>query len=168
MNVDFYKELHNREQGRRTDIDNAINIPIGLITLIIGLISYFFQEKIEFLKECYAKCFIFLIIISLLISIFYIAKGFNDLLKGYEYAYLPKPIELFNYENEVSIFNSNVDEAEKQNYEAYLKENLARIATINKQINDKRLEYLHYAKKFIIIAFILTIFLIIIFVIKNI
>jgi len=167
MNVDFYKELHNRELNRRKEIEDGINIPIGLITLMIGLISYFFQEESQFLKECLSKILIILIILALLISAFYISMAFNNFLKGYEYEYLPKPKELFNYESGVTEFNSTVKKSERENFEYYLKENFAKIADFNKSINDKRAEYLSYSKKAIIVALIFSLILVLIFILKN-
>ncbi len=167
MNVDFYKELHNRELNRRKEIEEGINIPIGLITLMIGLISYFFQEQTAFLQECLSKVLMIIIILSLLISAFYISMAFNNFLKGYEYEYLPKPKELFNYENGITEYNSAVKKSERENFEFYLKENYATIADINKALNDKRAEYLFYSKKAIIVALIFSLILVLIFILKN-
>ena len=160
MNVDFYKELHNRELTRRKEIEDGINMPIALVTLMIGFISYLFQEHKEFLIECYSKVLVFAIVLSLLVSAFFIVMSFNNFLKGYEYEYLPKPKELFDYENNVSKFNTSVNESEKENYEYYLKENFAQIADYNKKINDKRSEYLFYSKKAIIVALVFSLILI--------
>lgn len=167
MNVDFYKELHTREQNRRKEIDDGINIPVGIITLMIGLISYFFQEQSNFLKECFSKFLIFIIILSLLIASFYISMAFNNFLKGYEYEYLPKPMELFDYENEISEFNSTVKKVERENFEFYLKENFAKIADFNKSINDKRANYLSISKKLIIVSLLFSLILVLYFIIKT-
>lgn len=167
MNIDFYKELHNRELSRRKEIEDGINIPIGIITLMIGLISYFFQEQTDFLQECLSKTLIIVIFSSLLVSAFFITMTFNNFLKGYEYEYLPKPKELFDYENELIKFNSSVKKPERVSFEYYLKENFANIANYNKSINDKRSEYLSYSKKAIIFALVFSLILVFIFILKN-
>lgn len=149
MNIEFYKELHNRELTRRKEIEDGINIPIALITLLIGLVTYFIKDEKLFLENCYVKTLLILIIFSLLISAFYIAKSYNNLFKGFEYANLPLPKKLFDYEIELENYNSQVDESEKENFQLYLKENFATMAEFNKIINDKRSVNLHLSKKYI-------------------
>ncbi len=168
MDVDFYKELHTRELNRRKEIEDGINVPIGLITLLIGLISYFIKEENSFLQNCFSKILIVLVIIFLLISAFFIVMAFNNFLNSFEYEYLPNPKELYNYEIKVSDFNFTVKKSEQEDFSSYLKENFASIADYNKKINDKRSEYLANSKKFIILSLIFSIILIIIFILKNI
>lgn len=36
----FYKSLYDRELARRLDLDSALNIPIGIIAILIAIISY--------------------------------------------------------------------------------------------------------------------------------
>ena len=44
MNLEFYKNKFEREQKRRVDLDNAMNLPILVSTLIMGLNSYVIKD----------------------------------------------------------------------------------------------------------------------------
>lgn len=46
MNLEFYKGKFEREQKRRGDLDNAMNLPILVLTLIMGLNSYILKEHV--------------------------------------------------------------------------------------------------------------------------
>ena len=40
----FYKSIYDRELRRRIDLDNSINIPITILTLVVGLNSIYIHE----------------------------------------------------------------------------------------------------------------------------
>ncbi|KAF2518013.1 hypothetical protein [Flavobacterium foetidum] len=168
MDIEFYKELHNRELTRRKEVEDGVNIPIGLITLLIGLISYFTKDESVFLKNYYVKALIILMIIFLLISSFYIARAYNGLFKGFEYENLPLSKKLLDYENEVEDYNKDAEESEKINFEDYLKNNFAEMAEHNKIINDERSVNLHLSKKYIFLSVTLSLVLILIYLTKTI
>lgn len=166
MNLEFYKELHNRELARRKEIEDSVNIPIALITLLIGLITYYLKDEKLFLEVYHIKILLILIIISLLISSFFIAKSYNNLFKGFEYAYLPLPKQLFDYEIELKSYYTIVDKTGEEEFEAYLKENFAFIAELNKIINDKRSYNLYLSKKCILVSLMFSLILILSYLIK--
>lgn len=167
MNTEFYKELHNRELKRRKEIEGGVNIPIALITLIIGLISYFLKDEKILMQNFLVKILLILIIISLLISSLYIAKSYNNLFKGFEYENLPLPNKLLDFEIEIQNYNIESSEDEKMDFENYLRENFADMAAVNKLINDQRSVNLHLSKKYILISILLSLTLILIYLLKT-
>ena len=44
MNFEFYRSKFEREQRRRVDLDNVMNLPIVVSTIIMGLNSYVIRE----------------------------------------------------------------------------------------------------------------------------
>lgn len=40
----FYKSIYDRELKRRIDLDNSINIPITILTLVVGLNTIYIYE----------------------------------------------------------------------------------------------------------------------------
>lgn len=167
MNTEFYKELHNRELKRRKEIEDGVNIPVALITLIIGLITYFLKDEKILMQTFLVKILLILIIISLLISSLYIAKSYNNLFKGFEYENLPLPNKLLDFEIEIQNYNIESSEDEKMDFENYLRENFADMAAFNKLINDQRSVNLHLSKKYIFISILLSLTLILIYLLKT-
>lgn len=167
MNTEFYKELHNRELKRRKEIEDGVNIPVALITLIIGLITYFLKDEKILMQTFLVKILLILIIISLLISSLYIAKSYNNLFKGFEYENLPLPNKLLDFEIEIQNYNIESSEDEKMDFENYLRENFADMAAFNKLINDQRSVNLHLSKKYIFISILLSLILILIYLLKT-
>lgn len=161
MNVDFYKELHNREFNRKKELDDAANLPLGLVTLMVGLVTYFINEGNTILNFVFFKVIICIMIAFLMVSCFFIILSLNNFLKGYSYKYLPMPSDLFKFENETLSYNSqkSVEEEKKIDYSTYLKEKFSEIATVNKKINDKRGLYLYRSKLFLTLTFILSLVL---------
>lgn len=163
MSIELYEKLHDRELSRKKDIENGISAPIGLITLIIGLLSFFVKSEKHFTQNCVIKVVIILIIISLLTSIYYVAKSYNNLLEGFEYENLPFPNELLAYEMEISKYNEQVDESEEESFIKYLIVNYANMAEHNKILNDERGVHLHLSKKFIVFAILFSVILVLLY-----
>jgi mannitol/fructose-specific phosphotransferase system IIA component len=50
--LEYFKSLFDREQVRKVELNNEVNIPIGIITLISGGVILVFKETVTTLCVC--------------------------------------------------------------------------------------------------------------------
>ncbi len=164
--LEYFKSLFDREQIRKVELNNEVNIPIGIITLISGGVILVFKETVS--SFC-SFDFILIVVIGLLlmVSVLYIAKSYNNLFKGFNYSYLPDSKELYNHRKELKEYNRKIKKGERESFKKYLIENYAELNSANMKINRSRLDDLYVAKTLVLIALILTIILIFSFMIIN-
>ncbi len=167
--LSFYKSIFDKEQNRRNELNNAINQPITLVTVLVGLL-YFIYNKVDLKDFSFINSIIIIILIysicSFLICVYYLALSFNNLLKGFEYKDFPKTDELFNYNKQLEDYNLKVNENEKINFDDYLVEKYVEYSASFVAINDKRSLYLYMGKKSLIVILALEIVTIILLLIK--
>ncbi|MCY0971017.1 hypothetical protein [Chryseobacterium wangxinyae] len=155
--LDFYKNKFERELKRRVDLDNAVNSPILVSSLLVGLNSYIIKEH-EFLKIWDVKDSIIILVlitssILILISCYYIFHSVNNFLNGFEYP----NFDLMSKYREIEVFNNEcANEDEKMDIENIIKNKIVTYSDEATIINDKRSESLFKARKFIILNFITT------------
>lgn len=157
MNLEFYKNKFEREQKRRVDLDNAMNLPILVLSLIMGLNSYVIKEhvfnKVWNVGDSVVIIFLSLSGILLMISSYYIFFGVNNFFKGFSY---PNFDLMIKY-REIELFNNNSPEESKLDIEKIICDKIVAYADESTIINDKRGENLFNARRFIILNFIITI-----------
>ena len=168
--IEFYKSIFDREQTRRNALDNSVNQPITLVTILVGFL-YFLYSKVG-LKDC--SLFSIVVIVAMLACIglflvctYYLALSFNNLLKGFDYKDFPKTQELFDYDKKVESYNLTKGEDQKLNFEKYLIEKYVAYSDSFVEINDKRALNLHKAKKFLIALLAIEIITVILLLTKN-
>ncbi|WP_316634260.1 hypothetical protein [uncultured Flavobacterium sp.] len=167
--IEFLREWFYKEEERKNCLNDSLNIPIGILTALIALISYFFNEFNPTKESIYIKYpFYLFIIISLffwVLSVFKLLQSYNDLYKGYSYLGFPKPSFLKD-ENEILKDylkkhkklldkNTTLEELEKNSLEKLLIECLE----TNVYNNDRKSAYLHSSKIHIINSLILILIL---------
>lgn len=156
----FYKSIYDRELNRRMDIDKSINIPITILTLIIGLNSIytdraFFEDF--FCKLEIVQVMIITIGITILISAFFLIKSYNNLFKGFAYRNLALTKDIREFETkQIPDYNSQVNEEDKLTFETELIERLIKVTDNHTTFNDQRSLDLYRAKTFLIVSLILT------------
>ncbi len=156
----FYKSIYDRELTRRMDLDNSINIPITILTLIIGLNSfypdkYFFKNM--FFELGIVQIMIIIIGLMILISAFFLIRSYNNFFKGFAYRNLALTKEIRKFETEqIPIYNAKLIEETKLIFETELIERIIAVTDNHTIFNDKRSLDLYKAKTFIIISLILT------------
>lgn len=170
-NFDFYKSFYDRELKRRFDLDSALNIPIGLVVLLIGLASYIISTINFCEKIIIAYIITSLTVISvaiIFISIYWLAKSYNNVFKGHRYLNFALTKYLRDYELELENYNSRlVDEKSKIDFEKQLIEKMNHYTDNHILINDYRQISLHVAKSLLICSlFILLITLILVIINK--
>lgn len=167
--LDFYKSIYDRELSRRKNLDDSITIPIGIISLLIGLISFFYTNsdyKAIIMNDYLILSILGLSIISITLSIIFITKSYNNFLRGFDYpnfAYLRQIRELQT--KTIPDYNNKVRPEKHVCFESELIGRLITITDENTKINDRRSFDSYLAKTFIIITltilFISTIYLLI-------
>jgi hypothetical protein len=142
------------------DIDKSINIPITILTLIIGLNSIytdraFFEDF--FCKLEIVQVMIITIGITILISAFFLIKSYNNLFKGFAYRNLALTKDIREFETkQIPDYNSQVNEEDKLTFETELIERLIKVTDNHTTFNDQRSLDLYRAKTFLIVSLILT------------
>jgi len=158
----FYKELYFKENDRRQDVLNSLNIPIAIITALSSVIFFVltnFDNKIGirinyvFYTMVGASCF------CISIAIYYLIRAFSNFAKGYEYSGIPYPQELHDWNNDLIEYYKNNDGTEEdaaKYFEDYLVENFVKQTNYNMDVNDTKLAYIYNSKKFLIMGLVLT------------
>lgn len=156
----LYKSIYDRELNRRMDLDKSINIPITILTLIIGLNSIYTDKAFfeDFFQELeIGQLMIITIGITILISAFFLIKSYNNLFKGFAYRNLALTKEIREFETKlIPSYNAQVGEDDKLNFETELIERLITVTDNHTMFNDKRSLDLYRAKTFLIVSLILT------------
>lgn len=156
----FYKSIYDRELSRRIDLDKSINIPITILTLIVGLNSIYIDKtffEAFFQKIEIAQVVTMTIGITILICAFFLIKSYNNLFKGFAYRNLALTKEIREFETkQIPNYNAQVSKEDKLTFETKLIERLIEITDNQTGFNDKRSLDLYRAKTFLIVSLILT------------
>ena len=156
----LYKSVYDRELNRRNDLDAAINLPITILTVLVAANSYLIRkpEAVHFFGIIVlSNILLALILVSFLVSVFFLTRSYSNLFKGFGYRNLGLTAEIRNFElNEIPKFNDQVDEKRKLNFEKIIIDKLTKLTDDHIMFNDKRSLDLYKAKTFIIVTLILT------------
>lgn len=82
----FYKSIYDRELNRRKDLDAAINLPITILTILVAANSYLISKTDVIHQKSIilaSNIILTLIIISFLVSTFFLTRSYNNLFKGF-------------------------------------------------------------------------------------
>ncbi|MCB0395865.1 MAG: hypothetical protein KDD36_04400 [Flavobacteriales bacterium] len=164
MNLfEFFKELYFKENDRKLELQNALNIPIITVTAIVSILFYF-VTTFSYGKDSYCLNAIFVILsigtaLVLLFSIIHITRSYTGIWTGYDYSYVAgaKKLQdwygdLMQYYNERNGTISDINEAFKQGVLNKFTESIDK----NRLINDLKFKYLFRAKQGLVIAVYLT------------
>lgn len=167
---EFYKGLFDREIQRRNDLDNALSIPVGMITILTAVISYIFPN-LDFKAHSFLSYVIIILLIidagSMIIAVVFLSLSYNNGLKGHKYLMYNAATSLREYELQVAAYNEENKPIERIDYEHNLIQNLNRYTDNHIKINDSRELNLHFAKSALIISLFIVLITIILFIIKK-
>ena len=157
MDLGFYKSKFEREQKRRVDLDNALNLPILVLTLIMGLNSYIIKEHV-FNKIWDFGDSIVLILLSvsgvlLMISSYYVFLAVNNFFKGFDYP----NFDLMTKCREIEIFNKTCPTEKRLDIQEIITDKLVYYSDESTIINDRRGMNLFNARRYIILNFMAVI-----------
>lgn len=164
MNIDriqFYKEFYFKELSRKVELDNAINIPIFIISTIISINVYYLNTS-KGVGIYILTPLAFINSIYVVISIYRISESYFNLGEPYKYSELEGMNEQIKYDK---------SENKAVPFEDHIEESLANAAGINFKINKERTEKIAECKKIlfkiIMITLIATVFYIFTILINN-
>jgi hypothetical protein len=167
----FYKSKFDRELSRRNDLDNAINNPILGITIIFGLTSYILTNHnflCWYIFDFIILGILILSVITILSSLVCVFISINNLFTGFNYPNFGSLKGYRKFQKDLEEYNkSQENESNRKDFETEIVEKIIDFADINTEINDKRALYLHYSRKYIVIAFILTFLNLVLITINN-
>lgn len=147
-NVDLYKEFYFFEINRKHELNNAINIPVLILTLIFSINFYLFSQELIIEINYLGKFLTLISIISVSYSIYFLISSFTNFFKNHFYSEVANMLEILKFD-EVNRESSN-------EFQKYLKEEFAKCSSHNFEINRKRTEDLANSKKGIFISLITT------------
>ncbi|MDH7914623.1 MULTISPECIES: hypothetical protein [Flavobacteriaceae] len=166
-----YRNSYENELKKKDDLDKSINIPILIVTLIFGAVSYF-AKSLNY--ECLNTIdyvilgFIGLTFIILCLGIFRIIISYNNGIKGYEYEITGSAKDYEKYRKELSEFYNEKEKKVESEFEESLITNFIECIDSNTDLNIFRTFQLFLAKRSIIISLILTFITFIVFLLKQI
>jgi len=155
--LEFYKELYFYELERRKELNEAVNVPIGILTAIVGVHIFIYTQDIDkgFLFISMLVCS-YITLIAVVISIFFLLVSFSNFFKPYGYHTLTGGKEYLDHLNKEL---KTKDETEvRKTFEKDLIKELANNSSENLKINIKRSEALANSKVGISTAVVFTAF----------
>jgi len=162
---EFYKEQYSGTLNHKSEINNSLSTPIGILTaLIAGL--FYTLTNFDY-TDSLGLSIVFALMagtaaILLAISIGYLIKAFSDFHNGFEYAYLPDSDVLKQYyDGLIAHYNSQpnsttTDSIIKANkdFENYLIDVYQKSAGINQRNNEAKISYRFQCHSYMIYALI--------------
>ena len=154
--IEFYKSIYDRELKRRFDLDNALNIPIGLIVVLLALIS-FIISNLNFCNNIKANWIIlgltFTSVLLIISGIYFLAKSYNNVFKNHKYLNLPFTYYLREYQLKLESYNAKISNGkDKIDFDSQLIEKLNHYTDNHILVNEFRARNLAYAKTVIILS----------------
>jgi len=161
LKIEFYQDLYRLELERREQLNGALSLPVGLLTLLGGLLVIMLKES-SWIGGAAQVVFLILVgaaTVSLLASAVQLARSFW----GYSFQYLAKSKDLLQWHSKlVSHFREfgSPDtqpelEAERE-FETRAIGRLAEATSFNATQNDRRSEHLFWANGLVLLTLVLT------------
>ena len=160
---DFYKEFHLLEIDRKNSLDEKVNLPILILSILVSVNVFIFSQNSikEFL--CFYIVIGFLILISIIFSIVFLGKSYSNFFFSHYYKELAVMNDILMYEE--GLTNEGREDKEEI-FKNYMKRELAGCATENFNINKKRTVSLARCKQSLFITLSLTIILALFYVVS--
>lgn len=156
QNSNFYKEFYFREIDRKHVLNSAINLPIVVISAIISIYFYLFNQNLDLWVNVIGSISACVVLFILLISLFFLFRSFSNLTKGHKYREIADMQTVLGYEKELT--ENQADKVKiNLDFENYLKDEFAACSAHHFHINKQRTEDIATAKRLLFLAFIFTV-----------
>lgn len=169
IHFDFYKSLYDRELQRRFDLDNALNIPIGLVAILIASASFVVVN----INECDLPSLYWVVlsltaaaVVCIIIAVILLALSYNNLFLGFKYSNFEKSTEWLAYQRKIDLHNQEHPD-DKMDFESEIINKLAVYTDSHSEINNKRQKRLRDAKSFIVASLLILLAALIIVALKK-
>ena len=161
-NFEFYKELYFKENERRMEVQNSMNIPIAVITATAS-VEFYLITTMNYKNGVINNWIFYFLIgfsnIGLLISIFNLIRAFGEFFKGYEYSSIPYVQQLYDWSLNLDKYfkdQGKTTQDAEQHFKKYMVENLIKHTDHNMYVNDQKFTCIFLSKKFLIFSMICT------------
>lgn len=163
--LNFYIDWFYKEADRQTSLNESLNIPIGILTVVFGLLFFMFANFSFSLEENVTiemLFLLFLVITSVLgvAVILYLFASYIGFFTGNGYKALPVPYKLNKQYKELEQYIEENKQLLDKNitadsiYEEQLMEMLSDYIDYNVETNDRKMSYLYRAKQLLFVCVI--------------
>lgn len=164
---DFYLNWYNKEAERKTALENALNIPIGILSVTIGanfylLVHYNFTNS-SCLLDILLGVMICVSFIFTCIATYFLFLSYHGIFKSYTDKGFPIASELRKHKKDLIEYyhreaSSFPDISGENEFEEYVITKLTEYIDRNVRNNDKKSESLYLAKGHILRAIVFLVF----------
>jgi hypothetical protein len=158
---DYYKEHYFLESTRKGELTNALSLPLGILSLLIGGLMIVAQGIHLPLNDVAIFLLVLMAVAAIFIlrTIYFLIRSYYN----YEYGYVPTPLEIKTYKEGlftyyVSLGDSPEDAIKKADSEAlqHVDSEYAAHADRNAKNNNRKSSFIHNANSSLIGAIIVT------------
>jgi hypothetical protein len=176
QDLEFYLNWYEKEEERKVALENSLNIPIGVLTVIYGLDFYLFSKlDVQHPLSIISLISILIIIGSFaaaLIASLYLYKSYNKIIRGYTYKAFPFASQLLAHKKSVIEYYKKYAStfpgiSGDEQFEIYLINKLAEYIDNNAYNNDLKANALYKSKRWLFISLLFIIFAIVAFVLNS-
>ncbi len=151
---ELYKEMYYHEIYQKEVINNRISIPVGIISLLVGVAYFYISSEKNVVLNFWGVTFFILLslfIISLVLAVYFCARAYYN----YEYAYIAMPEEIHKYSDGYDDYYEGEDNKEnlvKNEVDLFLAEQYMKATHRNRKNNEIKIAYLRFASLTLLIA----------------
>lgn len=156
--LELYKEFYFFEINRKHELNNAVNIPILILSTIVSIHFYLFSQTMDCCTFYVGKLISIITALGIIYSIYYLISSFSNFFKNHTYREIAEMKTVYDYEIK--------NKEDKTEFENYLKEEFAICASHNFIINKHRTEDIAKSKKGIFVCLISTFLFSIIYIVS--
>lgn len=159
MTREYFEKSHYDELERKSEIVNSLSIPIGALTLVIGVfgflvVNFTFSEAALWISGWFSIALVTTYFLGGF-SVFFLLRAAN----GQTYLYLPNPRTIQDYIDELKnwyVTNEieNYEELFENDMNTFLVDNFIRCAETNFQCNIEKSRYRFLAHRFLNWSFV--------------
>jgi hypothetical protein len=153
--LQFLIDWYNREEERKSSVENSLNIPIGILTFLFAMQFYLIKEfdfgSCQIREKYWLLGSVSASFIASLIAGLYIFKSYRGIPKEYRYGGIPYPSQLLSYEKDlISFYKENSAQFQnvtgEEKFNEYLQNKLAEHIDKNTFNNDEKYRFLNISK----------------------
>lgn len=154
---EFYKEVYFFEHNRKNSVLNAHGIPVGILTILLGVIGFYIDDLIK--EQLPFDWLFFTFSLFLVASIIAIIISFVILVRsytGHQYEYIPILDKIREFEKSNDAYYQNKKQQADEDFFNHLKDAVVNAASRNYLSNRQRATLLFKANRILIFACILS------------
>lgn len=161
--IELFKERFYFEHERYTKLTAKLGIPITILTLVLGVITYFLKNFISFNNNFWYISFYItfgIVIIFVFFTIYYLVRSYYN----YAYAYFPTPKDLSNDIDKIENYykddffkdyqKEKIDELIETDIDLLILNYYKDCSEKNTFQNDRKSKYLHKSSSALILIII--------------